>query len=113
MRLLIGVMIAAVAVGCHHSHDDESATTQPSAKKIVLFDGKDTSAWQHADGSPCKWEVQPDGSMQVKGGDIFTKDKFNDCSVHVEFWIPKYPDNVKGQKRGNSGVYLMGRYEIQ
>src|SRR5438045_2550307 len=107
MRLCIGAIITAAAIiGCHHANADD--TTQPGEKKFVLFDGKDTSAWQHADGSACKWEIQKDDSMQVKGGDIFTKQKFNDCRVHVEFWIPKYPDDVKGQKRGNSGVYLMG-----
>jgi hypothetical protein len=45
-------------------------------------------------------------------GDIMTKKKFGDCQLHVEFWIPLLA-NRKGQSRGNSGVYLQGRYEVQ
>jgi hypothetical protein len=114
MRILIGVILAAGIVGCHrHGMVDRVAPKDAKAERIVLFDGKDTSAWQHADGTPCKWPIVDDGAMQVKGGDIFTKQTFGDCKVHVEFWIPKLPPDVKGQARGNSGVYLMGRYEVQ
>jgi hypothetical protein len=117
MRICVGVLIFVAMTGCdRHQHSSTSGSPASAdkrdGKKIVLFDGKDTSAWQHEDGSAARWEIV-DGAMQVKGGDIFTKEKFGDCKVHVEFRVPKYPPEVTGQARGNSGVYLMGRYEVQ
>ena len=81
----------------------------------VLFDGKDLSKWAYKkDNSEAKWKLMPDdASMQVDGGDIVTKDKYQDFKLHVEFWCPNTPETVKGQGRGNSGVYLQDRYEVQ
>src|SRR5205085_11377893 len=81
---------------------------------IVLFDGKDLSAWKSVrDGGEAKWTVQG-GYIQVAGrtGDIATKQEFGDCQLHIEWATPA---EVKGdsQGRGNSGVFLMGHYEIQ
>ncbi|HEV2293658.1 MAG TPA: DUF1080 domain-containing protein [Tepidisphaeraceae bacterium] len=81
---------------------------------IVLFDGENTDAWvMRKDGGPCKWQVLEDESMVAGGGDIISKQNFEDFQLHVEFWLPNSPPEVKGQARGNSGVYLQGRYEIQ
>jgi len=84
----------------------------PPSDAIVLFDGKNLSAWRgEKEGEP-KWVVA-DGAMQVNGtGSIMTREEFGDCQLHVE-WAT--PSEVKGdgQGRGNSGVYLQGRYEIQ
>lgn len=80
---------------------------------IVLFDGEKTDAWTTPDGKPCPWKVLEDESMVAGGGDIISKEKFEDVQLHVEFWLPKHAPEVKGQARGNSGVYLQGRYEIQ
>jgi hypothetical protein len=54
------------------------------------------------------------GSVEVVpgAGYILTKQKFGDCRLHLEFWIPLMADK-SGQDRGNSGVYLQGRYEVQ
>ena len=87
---------------------------KPPSDAIVLFDGKDLSQWVvKKDGSPAKWKVE-NGYFEVapKTGDIRTKDSFGDCQLHVEF---REPDPPKGedQDRGNSGVFLMGLYEIQ
>ncbi|MGZ8900843.1 MAG: 3-keto-disaccharide hydrolase [Limisphaerales bacterium] len=85
----------------------------PPSDAIVLFDGKDFSKWQSMNGGgEPKWEIV-DGAMQVtKTGSIRTKEEFGDVQLHVE-WAS--PAKVEGsdQGRGNSGVYLMGRYEIQ
>lgn len=86
----------------------------PPSDAIVLFDGKDLSGWKSLrDGSNAKWLVQ-DGYMQVqpRTGDIATKQEFGDCQLHIEWATPA---EVKGesQGRGNSGVFLMGRYEVQ
>jgi hypothetical protein len=83
------------------------------ADAIVLFDGKDMSAWKGADDWPIK-----DGAVTVKRGPksnlgyAETKQAFGDCQLHVEF---REPEVVRGsgQGRGNSGVFLMGRYELQ
>jgi hypothetical protein len=79
----------------------------------VLFDGKDLSRWVDKDGQPAKWKVE-NGSMEVvaKTGNISTRDSFGDCQLHVEFAEPS-PPSGESQERGNSGVFLMGLYEIQ
>lgn len=80
---------------------------------IVLFDGKDLSKWAHKDGSAAKWKVA-DGDFQVapKTGDILTRQPFGDMQLHVEFAEPSPPVG-EDQDRGNSGVIIMGLYEIQ
>ena len=80
----------------------------------MLFDGTPDSLkqWTYRDGKPAGWTVA-DGEMTSQHMDIVTTQKFKDFQLHVEWNEPKLPDDVKGQARGNSGVYLQGRYEIQ
>ena len=73
---------------------------------IVLFDGKDLSAWQ-----PSSWKVK-DGYTEVAGGSLATKESFGDCQLHIEWMSPEEPGNQM-MNRGNSGVLMMGAYEIQ
>jgi len=84
----------------------------PSDAK-VLFDGKDLSHWADKHGKPAKWKVE-NGYMEVvpDTGYLFTRDAFGDCQLHVEFAEPT-PPSGESQDRGNSGVFLMGLYEIQ
>lgn len=90
--------------------------TKPPEKAIVLFDGKDFSNWVKRDGKgEVKWTLRDGGIMEgVKGhGDIMTKEKFGGAfKLHVEFRVP-YEPGGSGQGRGNSGVYVQGRYEVQ
>jgi hypothetical protein len=79
----------------------------PPSDAVVLFDGKDLSAWEGGD----QWKVE-DGVAIVQGGDITTKQSFGDCQVHVE-WSAPVPAKGSGQGRGNSGVFLMDKYEVQ
>lgn len=95
-------------------YDAEAA--KPPADAIVLFDGSEESFkknWSATNGEPSKW-VLVDGAMESvkKAGYIKTKESFGSCQLHIEFATPK---DVKGsgQGRGNSGVFLMGQYEIQ
>ncbi len=81
--------------------------TAPPSDAVVLFDGKDLSHWKGAD----KWKVE-DGVMVVGKGQITSKDEFGDCQVHIE-WSAPTPATGSGQARGNSGLFLMGRYELQ
>ena len=81
---------------------------------IVLFDGKDLSNWKSLrDGGEAKWAVR-DGYMEVAGrtGDIATKQEFGDCQLHIEWATPSVVKG-EGQGRGNSGIFLMGHYELQ
>jgi len=80
---------------------------KPPAGAVVLFDGKDASGWT---GGP--WRVA-DGYMEVNGtGNVTSKAEFGDAKLHLEFATPA-PAKGEGQDRGNSGVYFMGRYEVQ
>jgi hypothetical protein len=86
---------------------------RPPSDAVVLFDGKDLSKWAHKDGSAAKWKVE-NGYAEVvaKTGYLYTREAFGDCQVHVEFIEPT-PPKGESQERGNSGVFLMGLYEIQ
>ena len=85
----------------------------PPSDAIILFDGKDLSQWRSSEGGgPARWEVK-DGVATVNGtGTIATKQGFGDCQLHVE-WATPAKVQGEGQGRGNSGIYLQGRYEVQ
>ena len=85
----------------------------PPPNAVVLFNGKDVSNWTTRDGKPAGWRAA-DGVLHVVPGtgDIMTKERFTDFFLHLEFRCPDMPE-AKGQAKGNSGVYLQGRYEIQ
>jgi len=87
--------------------DPGDASRAPS-DAIVLFDGHDMSAWEGGD----QWEVR-DGYVVVAGDrGIVSHQSFGDCQLHLEFATPAEVVG-SGQGRGNSGVYLMGKYEVQ
>jgi hypothetical protein len=79
----------------------------PPSDAVILFDGKDLSKWVGGD----KWEVR-DGYAIGHGHDIKTKEAFGDCQFHIE-WATPSKVSGSGQGRGNSGVYLMEKYEVQ
>ncbi|TWU47658.1 3-keto-disaccharide hydrolase [Rubripirellula reticaptiva] len=79
----------------------------PPADAVVLFDGTDFSHWNGAE----SWTIE-DGAAVVGKRQITSKEEFGDCQVHVE-WSAPLPAKGKGQGRGNSGIFLMGRYELQ
>jgi hypothetical protein len=85
----------------------------PPSDAVILFDGKDLSQWTDAEGKPSKWKVE-NGYMEVSkgGGEIRTKQGFGDVQLHIEWASPASAEG-KGQDRGNSGVFLMNKYEVQ
>ena len=91
---------------------------KPPAGAVVLLpfeEGKKTNldAWVALKGGPATWVPQEDGSVLITGGgDIQTKQEFTNVVLHVEFRCPYMPA-ARGQGRGNSGVYLQSRYEVQ
>jgi len=80
---------------------------EPPSDAVVLFDGKDLSKWKGGE----NWQVK-DGYAVVQKSDITTKDSFGDYQLHVEFATPEKVSG-SGQGRGNSGVFLANRYEVQ
>jgi hypothetical protein len=88
---------------------------QPPSDAVVLFDGRSLANWRSADSAaqPARWKVA-DGYMEVVAGagNIATTRGFGDVQLHVE-WMAPTPAHGEGQERGNSGVFLMGIYEVQ
>jgi hypothetical protein len=85
----------------------------PPSDAVVLFDGKDLSAWT----GTTNWRVE-EGTAIAGRGDITSKQSFGDCQLHIEWSAPIPQPNRRGrlptsQERSNSGVFLMNRYELQ
>lgn len=89
------------------------APAPPPSDAVVLFGGDDLSGWRQEDGGAAEWTVG-DGYFEVApgAGDLATRRAFGDVQLHVE-WAAPSPPSGEGQGRGNSGVFLMGLYEIQ
>lgn len=114
MRLL--VLLAAVA---SVAQETQPRSVEPGGRgkapsdALILFNGGTLAAWRHSDGRNAEWAVE-EGAMVCKSGkgDIQTVEKFGSAQIHLEFSTPDMP-NASGQAKGNSGVYLQGRYEVQ
>jgi hypothetical protein len=91
----------------------QDGSGRPPSDAIVLFDGRDLSRWRQKDGGPARWTVG-DGYFEVVPGtgQLYTRDAFGDCQLHVEFAEPS-PAHGEDQDRGNSGVFLQDLYEVQ
>jgi hypothetical protein len=86
---------------------------KPPSDAVVLFDGASLAAWRTEKGDPAKWKVENGYIEAVRGaGDIFTRAEFGDSQLHIE-WSAPSPPKGDSQGRGNSGVYLLGLYEVQ
>jgi len=89
----------------------QAAIVQPPSDAIVLFDGTDLSGWVGREG-PAQWKIE-NGYMEVtRTGDIETVKHFGHCQLHLEWAAPSVVKS-NSQGRGNSGVFLMGLYEVQ
>jgi hypothetical protein len=89
---------------------------QPPPDAIVLFDGTDLSEWKSDKGGEAKWKIIDDYYMEVpkKAGGIHTEKVFGNCQLHIEWATPKGVDpKISDQKRSNSGVFFMDKYEVQ
>ena len=89
---------------------------QPPSDANVLFDGtndKLLAEWESDRGEDPKWKVE-NGYMEItkKSGGLRTKKSFGNCQLHIE-WASPTPPKGSSQERGNSGVYFLGRYEVQ
>lgn len=79
---------------------------------VVLFDGASLEAWRASRGGPARWVIEDGAMVAVPGaGGVETRDSFADVQLHLEWQVPD--DGDRGQDSGNSGVFLMGHYELQ
>lgn len=92
---------------------DPSEPVEPPRDAVVLFDGSDLDQFCDSDGNDATWVMEGGVLESVPGsGYLFTKQAFGDVQLHLEWAAPAKVEG-NGQGRGNSGVFLMGRYEIQ
>ena len=106
----------------HDIHRPRPAVVEPvggsiaapaPADAVVLFDGTSLDAWRNPEGGPARWKVAREFFEVAPGtGPIETRAKFGDVQLHVE-WASPNPPGGKGQDRGNSGIFLMGEFELQ
>jgi hypothetical protein len=91
----------------------EPVTKTPPSDATVLFDGTDLDRWEAPDGGEPAWTVEGEHvEVEPQSGDIQTEETIGDCQLHLEWAAPAEVEG-DGQGRGNSGVFLMDRYEIQ
>jgi len=87
--------------------------TRPPSDAVVLYGGPaDKDKWMNTDGGPLEWKAKDVLTVVPKAGDIRTKLQFGSVQLHIEWRTPEIIDG-NGQERGNSGIYLMGLYEVQ
>lgn len=87
--------------------------SHPPSDAVVLFDGTTVAKWMTLDGKPSRCTASNGAMVCVSGvGDQYSTEKFRSAQIHLEFAPPLMADQ-HGQMRGNSGVYLHGKYEIQ
>lgn len=97
---------------------EQPSSDEPASGRITLFSGKSAAQWEPRNSGGNLWPVK-NGALEVLPGsrvgrnDIQTKRTFGDFRLHLEFQVPPSPSGASEQKRGNSGVYLQGRYEVQ
>jgi hypothetical protein len=110
-RSFLSAALAALPLSAAGVDDSDEPVTPPPAGATVLFNGQDLSAWVSVKtGAAPAWKVE-NGFFEIvlDTGDIRTRDEYRDFQLHLEFRIPDEP----GRSRGNSGVYLQGKYEVQ
>ncbi|MGE5570196.1 MAG: DUF1080 domain-containing protein [Rhodospirillales bacterium] len=118
--LKFGILILAAGIACAQRSEgpqppvvDPGGPGKAPSDAVVLFDGRDNSAWTTMDGQPSKCTVAG-GVMSCRtgAGDTRSKETFRDAQIHLEFNLP-YEPHMRGQGRANSGLLLHNRYEIQ
>ena len=89
---------------------------QPPSDAIILFDKGSLDAFESVKGGPASWLVKGKKFVVNPGtGSIQTKQRFGNCQLHIEWMTPKkdVKEGKTGQGNGNSGIYLMSKYEVQ
>jgi hypothetical protein len=124
IAIIISIFILAVNLYAQKPEDTEDWSRKPAlvtpgknnlppSDAVILYSGKqDLDKWQEANGKPARWLAADSITVTEKTGSIQTKQGFGDCQLHIEW---RTPSEVKGtgQGRGNSGIFLMNKYELQ
>ena len=116
--LLAGLTLHATAGVNHRQNDPEPPVVDPGpvggppSDAIVLFDGKSMDNWRGEKSDKPLWDLGDGYMATTPHGGVLSKQEFGDMQLHVE-WAEPAEVKGDGQGRGNSGVYLMGRYEVQ
>jgi hypothetical protein len=112
MKNLTTAAVILVLAAASHAAIDTGLGLKAAEDAIVLFDGADLSQWTAGGGRGAEWKVA-DGILEIAldKGSIQTRRDFRDFRLHLEFNVPL--TEATGQGRGNSGVYIQKRYEVQ
>lgn len=90
-----------------------TATDPPSDAIVLLGPGRGLEAFTSDSGKPARWDFTPEGVATVmNGGNLFTRKSFGSMQIHLEWRSPEKVEG-EGQGRGNSGLFLQDRYEVQ
>jgi hypothetical protein len=110
--LFLSTLSAALAANPAPGEPKIINSGPPPSDAIVLFNGQSLAQWKNEQGGEAKWRIEGEAMVVNGTGSIITRQEFGDVQLHLEWAAPA---EVKGdsQERGNSGVYLQGRYEIQ
>ncbi|MDX2431932.1 MAG: DUF1080 domain-containing protein [Bacteroides sp.] len=125
-RLLSLLLLSSLLITLHAQKPEETEDwsrkpevvtpgkgTQPPSDAIVLYaNASDASKWESTDGAPTKWITDDVLTTVAKAGIIKTKQAFGNVQLHIEWRTPMEVVG-DGQGRGNSGIFLMGLYELQ
>lgn len=127
MKALFTLLVLCLFITCNAQKPEDTEVWEPvpevitpggtpthaPSDAIVLFDGKDLSAWQGEEGKDPAWIVEDGAMTVVKGtGAIKTKQGFGSVQLHIEWRTPSEVVG-EGQGRGNSGIFLQDQYEVQ
>ncbi len=89
-------------------------SSNPPSDAIILFDGKNLNNFESINGGPANWTVEGNHfTVNPASGNIHSKEHFGGIQLHLEWRTPTEDIGKEGQKNGNSGIYLMGKYEVQ
>ena len=127
MKQILSFLILSMMIqNCHGQKPEETEDwsrkpevvtpgegTRPPSDAIILYNGpEDIKKWESVKGGQPEWKAEEALTVVPGTDDIQTKQKFGDVQLHVEWRAPEVIEG-KGQGRGNSGVFLMGQYEVQ
>ncbi len=117
-RVAFGLLLASSAVAQKKNLPPPAVVTpgedgRAPSDAVALFNGHDLSGWARNNGQPTGCVAASNEMVcQTGSGDAYSNVKFTNAQIHLEFQVPLMGDH-KSQMRGNSGVYLQSRYEVQ
>ena len=93
---------------------DPAENGNPPSDAIILFENGSLNKFESIEGGPATWDIDGDlFTVKPGAGNIHTKEHFGDMQLHIEWRTPEEDKDKEGQKNGNSGIYIMGKYEVQ